>query len=150
MDLRHLDLNRLFRAHVEPTYPSFPERWAYVEASDESGASRRIAQAPVGWEYGEVDDVAERISGCQSDDRILRIFEVKRVGNKVTTYVKEPLFLLDCSRCVDVEVGDYSVGQRALSVGQTDSRLGVGSGQDMSFAATATITSRPTTAPTSS
>jgi hypothetical protein len=105
IELQHIDLNRLFRAHVEPLYKSSPERFAYVDASDSGMACHRIAKALAGLEYAEVADVAERISDCQSakvliregvsEDRVLRIFELTRSVNRIAGYVKEPLFLLD-------------------------------------------------------
>ena len=105
IELQHIDLGRLFRAHVEPLHKSSPERFAYVDASDGDMARHRIAKTLAGLEYAEAADVAERISDCQSakaliregisEERVLRIFELTRSGNRVTRYVKEPLFLLD-------------------------------------------------------
>jgi hypothetical protein len=100
-----IDLSSLHRAHVEPApgRPQ-PERMAYVESLDEETARRKIASVLAAIEYIKVDEAAERISNCQSaqtvikegvsEDRLLRLFEIARKGDRVTEFVREPLFLI--------------------------------------------------------
>lgn len=100
-----IDLSSLHRAHVEPAPDRRqPERMAYVESLDEESARRKIATFLAALEYIKFEEAAERVSNCQSahavikegvsEDRLLRLFEVARNGDKVTEFVREPLFLL--------------------------------------------------------
>jgi hypothetical protein len=100
-----IDVSRLHRAHIERCPNNYyPERTAYVEAMDEDSARRRVAEILAALELIRIEDARERVSDCQraadlikegvSEDRILRLFEVSRDGDRATSFVAEPLFLV--------------------------------------------------------
>ena len=100
-----IDVSRLHRAHIEPCPNNYyPERMAYVEAMDEEAARRRVAEVVAAIEVIRIEDARERVSNCQratdlikqgvSEDRIVRLFEVARDGDRITAFVDEPLFLV--------------------------------------------------------
>lgn len=100
-----IDVSRLHRAHVEPCPNNYyPERMAYVEAMDEEAARLRVAEVVAALELIRIGDAKERVSDCRratdlikegvSEDRILRLFEVARDGNRITAFAGEPLFLV--------------------------------------------------------
>lgn len=100
-----IDLSRVHRAHIEPCPNNyFPERMAYVDAMDEDSARRRVAEVVAASELIRIEDAKERVSDCRratdlikdgvSEDRILRLFEVARDGDRASVFVDEPLFLV--------------------------------------------------------
>jgi len=101
-----IDLSRIYRAHVEADPGSFSlERMAYIESAlGEDSARQRLVAILSAWEFVKPEEMAERVSNCQSarqvikegvsEDRELRLFEAARSGDKVTAFVREPLFLL--------------------------------------------------------
>jgi hypothetical protein len=99
-----LDFSRLYRAVVEPADWRGTERIAFVEASSDRDAVRKIAAAIGALEYRLPVTIEERIYNCSSaaecveegmsEDPDLRIFETGWNGHGVT-YAREPLFLLD-------------------------------------------------------
>jgi hypothetical protein len=100
-----IDVARIHRAHVEPCQNNYyPQRMAYVEAMDEDSARRRVAEVVAALELIRIEDARERVSDCRratdlikegvSEDRLLRLFEVARDGDRVTAFVSEPLFLV--------------------------------------------------------
>ena len=103
-----IDVSRLHRAHIEPCPNNYyPERMAYVEAMDEDSARLRVAEVVAALELIRIEDAKERVSDCRratdlikegvSADRMLRLFEVARDGDRVTAIVSEPLFLVHAS-----------------------------------------------------
>lgn len=100
-----LDVSRLHRAHIEPCPNNYyPERMAYVEAMDEDSARRRVVEVLAALELIRIEDARERVSDCRratdlikegvSEDRMLRLFEVARDGDRAISFVAEPVFLV--------------------------------------------------------
>ena len=101
----NIDVSRLHRAHIEPCPNNYyPERVVYVEAMDEDSARRRVVEILAALELIRIEDAKGRVSDCRratdlikegvSEDRILRLFEVARDGDRVSAFVDEPLFLV--------------------------------------------------------
>jgi hypothetical protein len=99
---RHLF--RLYRAHISPAFGYGAECTAFVEAASHRAAIRKIANTVAALETRLPDQVEERIYNCYSareliddgfsEDVELRLFETGWGGNKVVSWVRQPLFLL--------------------------------------------------------
>lgn len=94
---------RLFRAHIAAGRDGV-ERTAFVEASCHHGAIRKIAAAIAAIEMRSPEEITERcynvwsarelIDDGMSDDTELRLFETGWSGERVISFVENPLFML--------------------------------------------------------
>lgn len=101
-----IDISHLYRAHIEPDpeRTHCPDRWAFIEGYDDDYARRRLAAIVAAAELIRPHEAEERVSICQSarnlikegvsHDRELRLFEVLRLGDRVTSFVQQPLFIV--------------------------------------------------------